>query len=88
VKASVHPDELAIIVGSAELVAAPRVEVGSAHVEADIPARAVSIDGSGQDLGTRRDDQLPGVWIDVLDRAQQSPQPAGLVMDAYHADGR
>jgi hypothetical protein len=59
------------------------VQVGGLDVEADIPAGAVPADRGEQDLGPRRHHRLPGGGIEVGDRAEQPPQPAGIVL---HAD--
>src|SRR5919108_1646913 len=45
-------------------------------------------DRGEQDLGARRHPRLPGGGVELGDRTQQSPQPAGVIVDADHADGR
>jgi len=64
------------------------MQVRGLDVEADIPAGAVPADRGEQDLGTWRHHRLPGTWGELGDRAEQPPQPAGVVVDANDADGR
>ena len=88
-KAAVHPDEPGIIAGGgAGRVAAGGMQVGGSYVEADIPTGTVTADRGEQDLATRRHHRLPGVGVEMGDRAKVSPQPTGIVVDADRADGR
>jgi hypothetical protein len=64
------------------------VQVGGLHVDADIPAGAMPADGGEQDLGARRHPRLPGGRVELGDRTQQPPQPAGVIVDPDHADSR
>ena len=64
------------------------VQVGGLYVEADIPAGPVPTDGREQDLGARCHLGLPGASVELGDRTQQSPQPAGVIVDSDHADSR
>jgi hypothetical protein len=41
-----------------------------------------------QDLGARREDHLAGVGVNVVDWADQPPQPAGIFMHPNRADPR
>src|SRR4029450_11230713 len=45
-------------------------------------------DRGEEDPGARRPPRLPGAGVELGDRTQQSPQPAGVIVDADHADGR
>jgi hypothetical protein len=87
-EAAVHPDKPAAVVGGMGRVAALDVNVWSLDVEADIPTGAVSADRGEQHLGARRHHRLPGVGVEVPDRAEQPPQHAGVVVHPDHADGR
>ena len=86
-EASVQPNK-PVIAGRSGQVATVGVQVGGLHVEADIPAGPVPTDGREQDLGARCHLGLPGASVELGDRTQQSPQPAGVIVDSDHADSR
>jgi hypothetical protein len=57
-------------------------------VEADIPAVTVPANRGEQHLRAGGLDHLAGVGVNVVDWAEQSPQPAGVVMHPDGPDGR
>jgi hypothetical protein len=62
------------------LMPALRVEVGGLDAEAGVPAGTAPSDGGKQDLGCRRDSLLSSDRINLQSRAEESPEPSGIVM--------
>jgi hypothetical protein len=87
-KAAVHADEPARVIVEARLVAALWMKVGGPDIEADVPAGAVTAAGDEQNPGQRRDLPQASVGVDLLDRVEEPPKPAGVVVHADRADLR
>ena len=87
-KAAVHADEPARVIVEARLVAALWMKVGGPDIEADVPAGAVTAAGDEQNPGQRRDLPQASVGVDLLDRVEEPPKPAGVVVHTDRAELR
>jgi hypothetical protein len=87
-KAAVHPDEPARVLVEARWMAALRVKLGGPDSEADIPPGAVTATGDEQNPGQWRDLRLTSVGVDLVDRMEEPPKPAGVVVHADRTDLR
>lgn len=80
-KAQIHPDKPADLRFRTLLMAVYRMEVGGTDVERHVPAGASPHDGGERDPGASSDLLFSRDGIDLRSGSEQSPKPAGIVMD-------
>jgi hypothetical protein len=87
-KAPIQSNPAAVILLRSWRVVTVLVQVGGVDVEAHIPAVPVPATRGEQDPGAWYGYRLSGVGVELLEGAEQPPQPAGVVVHADHAEAR